>query len=98
MKTLNFKGKEYLVVVRNYISDQMAMGILLKEVFPGTDLVKAKKIADDFDFCLTVNLGNYQSRDRNDPCASFVQPFCSFINVNSPNADMYIDLIQKTGL
>ena len=96
-RTLDYNGKKYLVGVTNYVSDPMAMAVVFKDV---TEIPEGSYPDPliDYDFCATVNLGNYYVGDRNDPCASFVQPYSSFIDSNSPVAGKIFDILQNSGL
>jgi hypothetical protein len=80
-KTFEYEGKEYELRVGSYPMAPLAMFVAIQE--KGNQDPSNEKV-------ISVCLGNYQSE------GSFVQPYCTFIDVNnSPDA---IDMLEKTGL
>ena len=80
-KTFEYEGKEYELRVGSYPMAPLAMFVAIQE--------KGNKDPSN-ERIVSVCLGNYQSE------GSFVQPYCTFIDVNnSPDA---IDMLEKTGL
>ena len=80
-KTFEYEGKEYELRIGSYPMAPLAMFVGIQE--KGNQDPSNERI-------LSVCLGNYQSE------GSFVQPFCTFIDINnSPDA---IDILEQSGL
>ena len=80
-KTFEYNGKEYELRIGSYPMAPLAMFVAIQE--KGNQDPSNERI-------ISVCLGNYQSE------GSFVQPGCTFIDVNnSPDA---IDILEKSGL
>ena len=80
-RTFEYNGKEYELRIGSYPMAPLAMFVAIQE--KGNQDPSNERI-------ISVCLGNYQSE------GSFVQPGCTFIDVNnSPDA---IDILEKSGL
>ena len=80
-KTFEYEGKEYELRVGSYPMAPLAMFVAIQE--KGNQDPSNENI-------ISVCLGNYQSE------GSFVQPFCTFIDIN--NSPYAIDLIEQSQL